>query len=52
MQRVLLIGYLGGDPEVKYSQQGTAISQFSGLCTTICNSAHSTRLSEKRRIRF
>jgi single-strand DNA-binding protein len=29
MQKVLLIGYLGRDPEVKYSQQGTAIAQFS-----------------------
>jgi hypothetical protein len=25
--------------------------RFLGLCTTICKSAHSTRLSEKRRIR-
>ena len=33
MQKVLLIGYLGRDPEVKYSQQGTAIAQFS-LATT------------------
>ena len=29
MQKVLLIGYLGRDPEMKYSQQGTAIAQFS-----------------------
>ena len=29
MQKVLLIGYLGRDPGVKYSQQGTAIAQFS-----------------------
>jgi single-strand DNA-binding protein len=29
MQKVALIGYLGPDPEVKYSQQGTAIAQFS-----------------------
>ena len=29
MQKVLLIGNLGRDPEVKYSQQGTAIAQFS-----------------------
>ena len=29
MQKVMLIGYLGRDPEVKYSQQGTAIAQFS-----------------------
>ena len=33
MQKVLLIGNLGRDPEVKYSQQGTAIAQFS-LATT------------------
>jgi len=26
-------------------------TKISGLCTTICKSAHSTRLSEKRRIR-
>jgi single-stranded DNA-binding protein len=25
MQKVLLIGYIGRDPEVKYSQQGAAI---------------------------
>ena len=29
MQKVLLIGNLGRDPGVKYSQQGTAIAQFS-----------------------
>jgi single stranded DNA-binding protein len=29
MQKILLIGYLGRDPEVKYSQQGTAVAQFS-----------------------
>ena len=28
MQKVMLIGNLGRDPEVKYSQQGTAIAQF------------------------
>jgi single-strand DNA-binding protein len=33
MQKVLLIGYLGRDPEVRYSAQGTAIAQFS-LATT------------------
>ena len=33
MQKVLLIGYLGRDPEVKYSQQGTAIAQFSVAST-------------------
>ena len=27
------------------------IGEENGLCTTICKSAHSTRLSEKRRIR-
>ncbi len=29
MQKVMLIGYLGRDPEVRYSQQGTAVAQFS-----------------------
>lgn len=29
MQKVMLIGYLGRDPDVKYSQQGTVIAQFS-----------------------
>ena len=33
MQKVMLIGNLGRDPDVKYSQQGTAIAQFS-LATT------------------
>jgi len=33
MQKVLLIGYLGRDPAVKYSQQGTAIAQFSVATT-------------------
>ncbi len=33
MQKVLLIGYLGRDPEVKYSAQGTAITQFSVATT-------------------
>ncbi len=29
MQKVLLIGYVGRDPEVRYNQQGTAVAQFS-----------------------
>src|ERR1017187_9375373 len=33
MQKVLLIGNLGRDPEVKYNQQGTAIAQFSVATT-------------------
>ena len=33
MQKVLLIGNLGRDPEVRYSQQGTAIAQFSVATT-------------------
>ena len=33
MQKVLLIGYLGREPEVKYSQQGTAVAQFSVATT-------------------
>jgi single-strand DNA-binding protein len=33
MQKVMLIGNLGRDPEVKYSKQGTAIAQFSVATT-------------------
>ena len=33
MQKVQLIGYLGRDPEVKYSAQGTVIAQFSVATT-------------------
>jgi single-strand DNA-binding protein len=33
MQKVLVIGYVGRDPEVKYSQQGTAVAQFSVATT-------------------
>jgi single-strand DNA-binding protein len=33
MQKVLLIGYLGRDPEVRYSSQGTVIAQFSVAST-------------------
>src|SRR5271167_2394956 len=33
MQKVLLIGNLGRDPEVKYSQQGMTIAQFSVATT-------------------
>ena len=33
MQKVMLIGNLGRDPEVKYSQKGTAIAQFSVATT-------------------
>ena len=29
MQKVLLIGFLGRDPEVRYSSQGAVIAQFS-----------------------
>jgi single-strand DNA-binding protein len=29
MQKIMIIGYLGGDPEVKYSPQGWTIAQFS-----------------------
>ena len=28
MQKILLIGYLGRDPEVRYSEQGTVVAQF------------------------
>ena len=33
MQKVMIIGYLGRDPEVRYSQQGTAVAQFSVATT-------------------
>ncbi|HZL67553.1 MAG TPA: single-stranded DNA-binding protein [Candidatus Limnocylindrales bacterium] len=33
MQKVMLIGNLGRAPDVKYSQQGTAIAQFSVATT-------------------
>jgi single-strand DNA-binding protein len=33
MQKVLLIGYLGRDPEVRYSAQGTVIAQCSVATT-------------------
>lgn len=33
MQKVLIIGYLGRDPEVRYSAQGTVIAQFSVATT-------------------
>jgi len=33
MQKVMLIGNLGRDPDVKYSQQGIAIAQFSVAIT-------------------
>ena len=33
MQKVMLIGNFGRDPEVKYTQQGTAIAQFSVATT-------------------
>lgn len=33
MQKILLIGYLGRNPEVRYSAQGTAIAQFSVATT-------------------
>jgi single-strand DNA-binding protein len=29
MQKILIIGYLGRDPESKYTPQGTVIAQFS-----------------------
>ncbi len=29
MQKVLIIGYLGRDPELKHSPQGAVIAQFS-----------------------
>jgi single-strand DNA-binding protein len=33
MQKVLIIGYLARDPEVRYSAQGTVIAQFSVATT-------------------
>jgi len=33
MQKVMLIGNLGSDPEIRYSQQGMAIAQFSVATT-------------------
>jgi single-strand DNA-binding protein len=29
MQKILIIGYLGRDPELKYSPQGAVVAQFS-----------------------
>ena len=29
MQKILIIGYLGNDPELKYTTQGAVIAQFS-----------------------
>ncbi len=29
MQKILIIGYLGRDPELKYSSQGAVVAQFS-----------------------
>ena len=29
LNKVVLIGFLGGDPEIKYTPQGTAIANFS-----------------------
>lgn len=29
LNKVILIGHLGGDPEMRYTQQGTAIANFS-----------------------
>jgi single-strand DNA-binding protein len=33
MQKVQLTGYLGRDPEVRYSAQGTVVAQFSVVTT-------------------
>jgi single-strand DNA-binding protein len=46
MQKVLLIGYLGRDPEVKYSQQGTAVAQFSVATTERWKDKDSGELKE------
>ena len=29
LNKVMIIGYIGRDPEIKYSQQGTAMVNFS-----------------------
>jgi single-strand DNA-binding protein len=46
MQKVMLIGYLGRDPEVKYSQQGTAVAQFSVATTERWKDKESGELQE------
>jgi single-strand DNA-binding protein len=46
MQKVMLIAYLGKDPEVKYSQQGTAIAQFSAATTERWRDKNSGELQE------
>ena len=33
MQKILIIGYLGREPELKYSPQGAVVSQFSVAST-------------------
>ena len=35
MQKILIIGYLGRDPELKYSPQGAVIAQFSIASTAL-----------------
>ena len=46
MQKVLVIGYLGRDPEVKYSQQGAAVAQFSVATTERWKDKNSGELKE------
>ena len=46
MQKVLLIGYLGKDPEVKYGQQGTTVAQFSVAVTERWKDKSSGELQE------
>lgn len=46
MQKVMLIGYLGRDPEVNYSAQGTAVAQFSVATTERWKDRNSGELKE------
>jgi len=48
MQKLQLIGHLGGDPEVRYTSGGTAVANFSVATTESMTAPHgSERLPRK-----
>jgi len=47
VNKVILIGNLGGDPEVRYTQNGNAVANVSVATTTVWRDKQSNELQER-----
>ena len=48
VNKVILLGRLGGDPEIRVSQEGTKIARFSVAAANLGKTRQQTRKRKKR----